>query len=203
MRLHSDNGGMVGRFTRGTTSAFMRWFGQSKIVDKDGTPKIVYHGTRANFDIFRPKPRNPVLGFHFGSISQAEFFAGYDGERPSFRGGKILPCYLRIENPLRMPDVFDRGLGGADEVAFWLLRNGIMEKAAHTRLYNARSAREAYDRIVMALDVAGYDGITYENVHEGGTANTNEDSYIVFRPEHIKSVFNRGAFDPEQPNILE
>ncbi|TAK51880.1 MAG: hypothetical protein EPO27_02155 [Betaproteobacteria bacterium] len=182
--------------------AFIRWFGQSKIVDKNGTPKVVYHGTRADFDVFRPKARNPALGFHFGSILQAEFFAGYCGRRRPLRGGTILPCYLRIENPLRTPDVFDRGPAGADEVAHLLVREGVLEKAVRDRVYKARSTREAYDRIVVALGGAGYDGIIYANVHEGGTANTNEDSYVVFEPEQIKSVFNCGAFDAARPNIL-
>ena len=34
---------------------FKRWFGDSKVVDKDGKPLVVYHGTDAeDFDVFRP-----------------------------------------------------------------------------------------------------------------------------------------------------
>ena len=31
---------------------FKRWFGKSKVVNKDGTPRIVYHWTNDDFTIF-------------------------------------------------------------------------------------------------------------------------------------------------------
>jgi hypothetical protein len=37
------------------TPAFKRWFGDSKIVNEDGSPKVVYHGTdKPDFNIFNP-----------------------------------------------------------------------------------------------------------------------------------------------------
>jgi hypothetical protein len=37
------------------TPQFKKWFGKSKIVNEDGSPKVVYHGTdRPDFDIFNP-----------------------------------------------------------------------------------------------------------------------------------------------------
>lgn len=37
------------------TPQFKKWFGKSKVVNEDGTPKVVYHGTdRPDFDIFDP-----------------------------------------------------------------------------------------------------------------------------------------------------
>ncbi|MGH8675437.1 MAG: hypothetical protein ACREVG_14135 [Burkholderiales bacterium] len=187
----------------GRESNFARWFGRSRIVGADGAPKIVYHGTTADFDTFRSKRRMPALGFHFGSVSQADFFVGCHDESLAWLGGRILPCYLRIENPLRMPDVFDRGFGGADEVAYWLLRERLIDQRTRERICNAKSAREAYDRVLIAMEAIGFDGITYENVHEGGTWDTNEDAYIAFRSEQIKSVFNHGTFDLARPSILD
>lgn len=32
------------------TAAFQRWFGDSKVVDADGKPLVVYHGTNADFN---------------------------------------------------------------------------------------------------------------------------------------------------------
>ena len=34
------------------TSQFRHWFGKSKVVDEDGNPLVVYHGTDAEFDVF-------------------------------------------------------------------------------------------------------------------------------------------------------
>ena len=34
------------------TQQFKRWFGNSLVVNKDGTPKIVYHSTDSDFTVF-------------------------------------------------------------------------------------------------------------------------------------------------------
>ena len=34
------------------TEAFKRWFGDSKVVNEDGTPKVMYHGTDESFTVF-------------------------------------------------------------------------------------------------------------------------------------------------------
>ena len=34
------------------TRQFQRWFGDSKVVDKDGEPLVVYHATDAEFTVF-------------------------------------------------------------------------------------------------------------------------------------------------------
>lgn len=36
------------------TAAFKRWFGKSKVVDAEGKPLVVYHGTSADFGAFLP-----------------------------------------------------------------------------------------------------------------------------------------------------
>ena len=46
---------------------------------------------------------------------------------------------------------------------------------------------------------AGYDGIVYDNKHEG-----DGDSYIAFFPNQIKSAIgNKGTFDPNNQDITE
>ncbi len=177
------------------SGAFWRWFGSSTIVNEDGTPKVVYHGTVYDFEVFEQAgKRQCAFGFHFGSISQAEYFAGYDcdGRRRTWSGGHIRPVYLRIERPLRTPDIYVRGRERVDQVVEWLIKNGILGRVEVREVCSARSIREAYARTVQAIEAAGYDGIVYENIHEGGTATTNEDAYLVFRPEQIKSTFERG-----------
>lgn len=153
-------------------------------------PKVVYHGTTKTFDDFRSKVRSPELGFHFGTISQAEWFATCDAERGTLSGGNIRPVYLRIENPLRMPDIFERGPDTVDNALKWLCRNGFIGKAHAARICGVGSAREAHTRLVRQIVALGYDGIIYENDLEGGTAETNEESYCAFWPEQIKSVFD-------------
>jgi hypothetical protein len=44
-----------------TTAAFKRWFGNSKVVNKDGTPKVMYHGTARDIKTFKPKQANAIF----------------------------------------------------------------------------------------------------------------------------------------------
>ena len=43
------------------TEAFKKWFGNSKIVNKDGTPKKMYHGTARDISEFRGKQANAIF----------------------------------------------------------------------------------------------------------------------------------------------
>lgn len=71
---------------------FKRWFGDSKVVNEDGSPKVMYHGTNASFSTFdkaKAKPGAYGRGFYFTSEqSQANVY------------GKTIDAYLKIENPL-------------------------------------------------------------------------------------------------------
>lgn len=178
-------------------------FGNSQIVDEHGLPRIVYHGTRSDFEVFVQRRRDPEPGFRFGSLVQAEFFAGYGFGANRLPFGCIRPVYLRIERPLRVYDLFERGRGSAANLARWLCRDGLLCRAARDRVCAARTGREANARLVEALETMGFDGLIHPNEWEGGTAEENEETYAVFRPRQIKSVFNRGAFDPHSDSIVE
>jgi hypothetical protein len=92
------------------TPEFKKWFGDSKVVDKNGNPKIVYHSTNAEWNIFDSKKTLSSFGFHAGTKEQAEEvrFTGGTKEdvnkiRPT-EGMNIKPVYLNIKNPIRMED---------------------------------------------------------------------------------------------------
>ena len=40
------------------TPEFKQWFGDSKAVNADGTPKVYYHGTARDISTFKPKRAN-------------------------------------------------------------------------------------------------------------------------------------------------
>jgi hypothetical protein len=44
-----------------TTPAFKLWFGDSKVVNKDGSPKVMYHGTARDVTEFRPKQASAIF----------------------------------------------------------------------------------------------------------------------------------------------
>lgn len=83
------------------SDAFKRWFGDSKVVDSDGKPLVVYHGTGADFSTFdrsHGKRANLGDGFYFSpDPTVASAFAG----KSTFNkdGGNVMPVYLSLQNP--------------------------------------------------------------------------------------------------------
>lgn len=104
----------------------------SRVVDENGEPLVVYHGTRNEFTAFdrdrigeRGSVRGP--GFYFTSeYGQAYRFANGMFSRPGDGGsGNIMPVFLSIKNPSRaakgvvLPDgKFDGVIDGQMYVAF-------------------------------------------------------------------------------------
>lgn len=86
------------------TQQFKRWFGNwethpetsSKVVNTDGTPKVVYHGTTANFTEF--KPSNGALGKGIYFTDSKDFAKGYTYQN-GVAVGNVMECYLDIKNP--------------------------------------------------------------------------------------------------------
>jgi len=75
---------------------FYNWFGDSKVVDKQGRPLVVYHGTNKKFDTFDKskigkKHKNLYQGKGFYFTSEYYEAQGY--------GKRLMPVYLKIENP--------------------------------------------------------------------------------------------------------
>ena len=82
------------------TNSFKAWFGDwvndpknsSKVVDENGEPLIVYHGTKQEFEQFSPeKTAKADVGFFFTS----------DIHYANQYGKFIIPVYLSIKNPFQ------------------------------------------------------------------------------------------------------
>ena len=64
------------------TPAFKQWFGDSKIVDENGDPKVVYHGTKAeDFEAFRAKYDDNLIFFTTDSKFASKWLEGTGGLR--------------------------------------------------------------------------------------------------------------------------
>jgi hypothetical protein len=76
--------------------AFRRWFGASKVVDAEGQPLMVYHGTAVDFGAFDTRGgRGKTFGtgaFFSSNPATASSYAG--GE-----GGHLKPVYLSLQHP--------------------------------------------------------------------------------------------------------
>lgn len=96
---------------------FWRWFGDSKVVDEQGRPLVVYHGTNTGFDTFSGPAWFSSKSQDAGEISL---------RRTTLNGGneQIYKGYLRINNPLRVNS--DRGPNSLIDEAITEGRDGVI-----------------------------------------------------------------------------
>lgn len=166
------------------TPEFKRWFGDSKVVDAEGKPLVVYHGTpEGGFSEFAPTQKGKRtnhsaddVGYHFTSdpgyadaysegykLESIEVYRSMFGNEPAGTkmppGASTYPVYLSLQNPMTV--------GPSRQINKALIEQAI---------------------------AAGHDGIVADM---GGARE-----YVAFRPEQIKSAIgNQGTFDPANPDI--
>ena len=95
------------------TPQFKEWFGDSKVVDENGDPLVVYHGSNANIESFDTNRGGEGTarwgkGAYFATgYGTAETYAK---ERTMGNGGEanVIPCFLKAEN------IFDNEMGARD-----------------------------------------------------------------------------------------
>lgn len=176
--------GQMARLRQTTSPEFRRWFGDSKVVDGQGQPLVVYHGTKESFDRFSLKSFGASdegltgKGFHF--TYNPEEASGYALNEQFGKGNapNVMPAYVSLQNPL----IFTNGV----------LPDGRTIRDFHQGGINSRGG----NAIRKLADDAGHDGIVFAS-REGKIGHA-----IAFRPEQIKSATgNSGAFDPSNPNI--
>ena len=71
---------------------FARWFEGSKVVDENGQPLKLYHGTDADFDAFDMSKGRSTMDI------QGAFFSPYDIDAKGY-GQNLKEVYLNIKNP--------------------------------------------------------------------------------------------------------
>ena len=190
------------------TKAFKDWFGDwendpdnsSKVVDDNGEPMVVYHGSGDTFPIF--SPQSEWHGNFFSSErSVAESYSPTadnvifeerkrpfvdvkfkDGriERQYYDLGGIYNVYLDINKPL----VVDCKGKNWNDIHF----KGIKTTTDHISDYALKQ---------------GYDGVIFINLIDGahyGLESSN--SFVAFNSNQIKSATdNVGTFDQNNPDI--
>ncbi len=201
---------------------FKRWFGDweskkniaSKVVNKDGTPKIVYHGTsRGGFTVFDTYGSNYGL-FGTGSYftEDAEIAEQYTNKGKG-QNKTVYSAYLNIRKPIDMDAAADIGLWSkavnkySDEIyvdfSNCKTNEDCFRAVEDAMEYEGFPKYEAYEfmREILQNDM-GFDGIT----HIGG-GRIQKDSkkhrvWIAFDLEQIKSATdNIGTFDPNKADI--
>ena len=194
---------------------FVRWFSTSVVVNDYGRPKPVFHGTNKDFTYFDKGD----VGFHFGTLEQAEVRIGSMAMMED--GMNIKPFFLRILNPFIMNhDIWRHNRVDAwnDSIMGFIddnYDNGrpIKVYPDRDRLVRVLQTKYGYDdskgeftftelsQVTQFFIDMGYDGIIYTNSLE--SMNDTDNSYIVFKPQHIKSVFNSGTFSLNDKDFMK
>ena len=149
---------------------FKRWFGDwqnhpenaSKVVNEDGTPKVVYHGTNAEFNTFQQEN-----GAYFFSESRdyAESMADERG------GNRIIEAYLKMKNPYTVklsPEQFTDNIAEAPFIRY------AKEHGHDGVIFEYDGSKEdlAYDKFYVVFDSAQIKSAT-DNI--GTFDKTNPD----------------------------
>jgi len=191
------------------TSAFRKWFGDSKVVDDNGEPLVVYHGTpQFEGNEFRPTKAinraGNVAGYYFAPNPEeaSKYAKGKIEEEEVYpEGAEVLPVYLSIKNPYipnkstvtpkmmsqYLKELIDSNQHMSDEK----VKEWAKSKLHHLTDYGMPSANalngdgDAAQRILKA---GGYDGFK-DGRH-----------WVAFESNQVKSVFNLRP--TSGPNIL-
>lgn len=168
----------------GKQKAFWKWAGDTKAVDGQGRPLIMYHGTGAEFDSFDAKS-------NIWFTQEREYAQRYAGEEYDAEGGdgKVVEAYLAVKKPL----VIDADLETGPEELHDILSEIGLDPDEYMNMDTAWSVLDQPE-VQQAIRAAGYDGI---KTFEQGYA-----TWAAFRPEQIKSTDNGGDFDGSSPHIL-
>ncbi len=169
------------------TPNFINYFGDwindpdnaSKVVDENGEPLPVFHGTpNANFDIFHEKRR----GIYFTSdVENANSYA-------ITNNGGTYSTFLKMTNPLTID---------AEGSKWSSIR--FKEEKDYRKLLNTKNITPS-DLATYVGSNTDYDGVFIKNVLDGTTV---ADDYIVFNSTQIKSATdNNGEFSTESDSIL-
>lgn len=168
-----------------STVAFKRWFGESKVVDKQGAPKILYHGTGEDFTSFdqgrsgsSTRHSTAPLGiFMTGDRDTAQAYAdkASDG-MPGY--ARVMQLYAAIRNPYLMSVAESQAIDSPGEAV----------------AFRAKLEREGYD----GINLKGTDTwIAFSNTQmKSATDNNGEfDEWsgdIRFR-RSARDLFDRAA----------
>lgn len=209
-----------------STAAFRKWFGKSKVVDANGEPLVVYHGTGQVFD--SGDQRRMLWGSAKTDLpEQYAYAAAWRGGKRDGEGAALVPLYMKIERP------FDADLGIPKTVTIDDMTNAIIEQAADQGRALSERQMDRMRELISAVRAArrreesgphyarndfwydapamfGRDGADAirQMFDIGGfdgiaMLENGEQTYGVFSPSQAKSVFNRGTWDANSPLIRE
>lgn len=182
-------------------------------------PMVFYHATTKDFDTFNTHGTGfaSALGMAFEVERHGSFFAVDPKfaetfiEDPNTReykeGGRVIPVYLSVQNPIDLRDnSLSRMLSDeetvegfkANDIDLWSIYQHVYEDQ-RWELFDGPEGGE----FVENLQKLGFDGaIINEAIPNDSNARSGE-VWVVFNPNQVKSVRNRGSFSPDDPRLMK
>jgi len=150
------------------TPAFIKWFGNwendpanaSKVVDDNGEPLVVYHGTRTNFTEFKMNDDLNGIGSYYG-------FYFTDNLVYAKEYGKALSVFLNIKNPLLIDD-YD----GFDRIFDYVAKKYVEEKY---------KGRYDYDKLIETQNENEESEKILETIYDDLLPPVNTDNYFKIK----------------------
>jgi hypothetical protein len=159
--------------------AFRSWFAGSRVVDAQGRPLVVFHGTTGHIDSFR--------GMIWGSV-HPELASTYAEFRDYTRqgGGIVMPLYMRIERPLNA-DALPRG-----ELT---VRSFFASAVAQARAMGQTVDDEAVSKLMHTTWNAGHREESGPYYVEQAFWNETVSSFGLDGTKAIRELFSLLGFD--------
>lgn len=194
---------MIKNFNEYLNNNFWEWFGDSKIVDEQGLPKIMYHATKKDFDEFKLLKRKAIWVSETSDMTHS-FIGGSKYIEPK---SSIMPLYIKCVKPFDYRDV-----NMVDDFLTLLINHRYdthISKEENTIKKISKLVNSYRDDILeghwktiehkIGIDtfrILGYDGVF---MNELGAI-----TLAVFNPLNIKSAIgNNGNFSKINPSIVE
>jgi hypothetical protein len=204
---------------------FWRWFGDSKVVDEQGRPLVVYHGTTADVEKFvLAYSGSDGVGYDVPAIfattdkNLASDYALNKFDRKIADAMREMQRF-KNENPGVYNDEYESRLqavksafadqrsdgraeiGGGANVMPLYMRGDLVEVDANGQRFMAVMPKVLPDAMAK-----GKDGAIVNNVIDNASPSTDYPAsvFVTFSPENIKSATgNRGTFDGREADILK
>ena len=216
--VYNSNGDRIAKSKEALTN-FWRWFGNSKAVDEEGHPLVVYHGTDAEFDTFDRFKRGKNT-----QVSTHGFYFTDNTEVSRTYGTKNMPVYLKTNKPYIIDylGAFHTGILPKGQVAVALkdnynaMLNGTYDVKILPYPEATKFVEENEEYTITNFPFwntgetsqfaqeNGYDGVIFKNIRDAvHEENLVSNVFSVFEPNQIKSVDNRGTYSEKTGNILK
>jgi len=184
MRPTTNSSGQQIAATQDGVRNFWRWFGESKAVDAEGRPLVVYHGTQSPEDFGQFRDGGAIF-FAESAEYAANWASVRDAETGMATNARVMPAYVRAESPKDMTDGLDTFNPETDpQVAFYDLTDEETGKVEH----------KGADAI-NALKADGHDSAVWSE-------RPGERNWVVFGAGQIKSAIgNTGTFSADSDEI--